>query len=67
MSDNLTYVDKIRRIRVTGITLDDLAAKTGVSTRTVRRWALGEHEPTEKNMAKIERLYKERLILYRNR
>jgi transcriptional regulator with XRE-family HTH domain len=67
MPEDLNYTDKIRRIRVTGITLEDLAEKTGVSTRTVRRWALGEHAPTDKNMAKIDKLYKERLVFYRNR
>lgn len=67
MAEELFYTDKIRRIRVTGISLEQLAEICGVSTRTVRRWALGEHDPTEKNLAKIERLYKERLILYRNR
>jgi len=67
MPEELLYTDKIRRIRVTGITLEELAKICGVSTRTVRRWALGEHDPTDKNMAKINKLYKERLILYRNR
>lgn len=67
MPEELLYTDKIRRIRVTGVSLEEVAAYCNVSTRTVRRWALGEHDPTDKNLAKIERLYKERLILYRNR
>lgn len=67
MPDELTFVDKVRRIRVTGITLEELAQITGVSTRTVRRWALGEHAPTDKNMRQIDKLYKERLIFYRQR
>ena len=67
MPEELNYTDKIRRIRVTGISLEELAQMCGVSTRTVRRWALGEHDPTDKNMTKIERLYKERLVFYRQR
>ena len=67
MPEELNYTDKIRRIRVTGISLEELAQMCEVSTRTVRRWALGEHDPTDKNMTKIERLYKDRLVFYRQR
>jgi transcriptional regulator with XRE-family HTH domain len=65
--DHLDFKDKVRRIRVTGITIEELAQLTGVSSRTVRRWALGEHVPTDKNLAKINALYAERIIFYRQR
>ena len=63
----LSYRDKVRRIRVTGLTIEQVAELLGVSSRTVRRWALEEHEPKAKNLRKIDALYHEREKIYRTR
>ena len=67
MREELTIRDKIRRIRVTGMSIDDVAVFVGSSTRSVRRWALGQSNPAKRFKTKIDALYRKRLELYKQR
>lgn len=52
----MTYNIKSERVRL-GLTVDDVAKAIGVHVNAIRRWEIGQAEPSASNLVKLSSLY----------
>ena len=56
--NEMTFAEKLRELRkITGLTNDELAEKTGISINTIKTYSKGTREPSFSNAARIAKAF----------